>query len=227
VGLRVPDHPLALQLLRHFAGPVAAPSANRSNRVSPTTARHVRDELGDAVDLVLDGGPCSVGIESTVLDLTPPRPTILRPGGVSREQIEAVVGRVDARGVETGGGSSPARSPGLQPVHYAPRTPAFRFESDRRDELDAELDGTKDRPIAAIFLGVGVSPLAEADNDRTAPGGRFFMPADAEGYARWLYQIMRTADERGAEQIWIEMPPDQPEWAAVRDRIIRATKPLS
>src|SRR5947207_9629696 len=82
VGLRVPNHPLALQLLQQFGGPVAAPSANRSNRVSPTTAQHVRDELGDAVDLVLDGGPCAVGIESTVLDLTGDRPAILRPGGV-------------------------------------------------------------------------------------------------------------------------------------------------
>jgi L-threonylcarbamoyladenylate synthase len=94
VGLRVPDHPVALQLLREFGGAVAAPSANRSNRVSPTTADHVREELGDAVDLVLDGGPCRVGIESTVLDLTTERPTILRPGGLSREQIEAVVGPV-------------------------------------------------------------------------------------------------------------------------------------
>src|SRR3954452_8641218 len=94
-GLRVPDHPLALELLRAFGGAVAAPSANRSNRVSPTTAEHVRQELGDAVDLVLDGGPCAVGIESTVLDLTGKVPAILRPGGVSRGQLEAILGKVD------------------------------------------------------------------------------------------------------------------------------------
>jgi L-threonylcarbamoyladenylate synthase len=231
VGLRVPDHPLALQLLRAFAGPVAAPSANRSNRISPTTAQHVRDELGDAVEMILDGGPCAVGIESTVLDLTTtPLGTILRPGSVSREEIEAVIGPVEVRdaqpGGAAGGSASPARSPGLHPVHYAPRTPAFRFESRRREELDAELEGAKNRPVVALFLGLDVGPLAQADDDRTAPGGRFFMPAGAEGYARWLYALLRTADDRGAEQIWIEMPPDLPEWAAVRDRIIRATRPL-
>ena len=230
VGLRVPDHPLALSLLKQFAGPVAAPSANRSNRVSPTPADHVRDELGDAVDVILDGGPCRVGIESTVLDLTTPRPTLLRPGGVSREQIEAVVGPVDARGAgahaDAAGGSTAARSPGLQPVHYAPRTAAFRFESDRREELRAELEGAKKRPIAALFLGLADTLVGTLDDDRTAPGGAFFMPADAQGYARWLYQALRMVDEKGVEQIWIEMPPDRPEWAAVRDRITRATQPL-
>ena len=95
VGLRVPDHPLALELLRAFGGAVAAPSANRSNRVSPTTAGHVLEELAGSVDLILDGGPCTVGIESTVLDLTTDVPTILRPGGVSRGQLEAILGRVD------------------------------------------------------------------------------------------------------------------------------------
>src|SRR4051812_42279543 len=94
VALRVPDHPLALELLRAFDGPVAAPSANRSTRVSPTTAQHVRDELGDRVDLILDGGPCKVGIESTVLDVSTDTPTILRPGGLSREAIEEVIGPV-------------------------------------------------------------------------------------------------------------------------------------
>ncbi|MDB5296114.1 MAG: translation factor, partial [Phycisphaerales bacterium] len=94
VGLRVPDHPVALDLLRAFGGAVVAPSANRTNRVSPTMADHVRDELGEAVDLILDGGPSAVGIESTVLDLTGDVPRILRPGGVSRARLEAVVGPV-------------------------------------------------------------------------------------------------------------------------------------
>src|SRR6185295_14064025 len=98
VGLRSPDHPLALDLLRAFGGPVAAPSANKSNHVSPTTADHVREELGDAVDLVLDGGPCRVGIESTVVDLTGERPVILRPGGVPRRKVEAIVGPVEIFG---------------------------------------------------------------------------------------------------------------------------------
>src|SRR6185312_16150580 len=112
-----------------FGGAVAAPSANRSNRVSPTTAEHVRQELGDAVDLVLDGGPCQVRIESTVLDLTRPRPTILRPGAITREQISAAIGAVDVEET-TALSNQPARSPGQQPVHYAPMTPAYRFALD-------------------------------------------------------------------------------------------------
>ena len=121
VGLRVPDHPLALELLAAFDGPVAAPSANRANHVSPTTADHVRDELGDRVDLILDGGPCAVGIESTVIDLTGGRPALLRPGGISRGQLEAVVGPIDVV-------QGSAASPGQGSRHYAPVTPAYRFE---------------------------------------------------------------------------------------------------
>jgi L-threonylcarbamoyladenylate synthase len=122
VGVRVPDHPLALDLLRAFGGAVAAPSANRSNRVSPTTADHVRAELGDTVDLVLDGGACAVGIESTVLDLTGDVPTILRPGGVSRRQLAFILGRVDERGGVTAV-TEAASSPGQHATHYAPVTP--------------------------------------------------------------------------------------------------------
>src|SRR3954471_1942381 len=118
VALRVPDHPLALELLRAFGGPIAAPSANRSTHVSPTTAQHVREELGDAVDLVLDGGPCGVGIESTVLDLTTTLPVILRPGAVTPEQIKAVIGQVH---LFKGSAAEhvPASSPGQQSIHYA------------------------------------------------------------------------------------------------------------
>ena len=121
VGVRVPNHPVALALLAAFDGPVAAPSANRANHVSPTTAEHVRTELGDRVDLVLDGGPCAVGIESTVVDLTGPRPALLRPGGVSRAELEAAIGPV-----EIVHGS--AASPGQGGRHYAPLTPAYRVE---------------------------------------------------------------------------------------------------
>ena len=126
VGLRVPDHPFALELLHAFGGPVAAPSANRSNQVSPTTADHVRTELGERVDLILDGGPCTVGIESTVLDLTGKTPTILRPGGVSRAQLQAVLGQVDERSGVVAVDEA-AIAPGQHATHYAPRTPAFRF----------------------------------------------------------------------------------------------------
>ena len=184
VGLRVPNHPLALELLTAFDGPVAAPSANRANHVSPTTAGHVRDELGDRVDLILDGGPCAVGIESTVVDLTGDRPALLRPGGVSREQLEAVVGPVDVV-------QGSAASPGQGSRHYAPVTPAYRVE--RGVSL----------PAGAVILRCDTDPVT---------------------YARDLYQKLREADQcPGVRAIYVEMPPNVAEWAAVRDRLIRAT----
>ena len=215
VGLRVPDHPLALELLRAFDGPVAAPSANRSNRVSPTTAQHVRDELGVAVGLVLDGGPCTVGIESTVLDLTGDVPTILRPGGVSRAQIEAVAGTVR----EAGGVDAPhvaSRSPGRQAVHYAPLTPAYRFETSQRGLIRPESDGFENGMVV-------LSPLKVFKE-----WGRIIaMPNDPADYARHLYAVLRKLDEMALGMIFIEIPPDVPEWSAVRDRISRATLPFS
>ena len=146
VALRAPNHALTLMLLRVLDRPLAGPSANQSSHVSPTTAQHVRDELGDRVDMILDGGPCDVGIESTVLDLTADRPTILRPGGVTREQIEAVIGPVDV----FAGAADPAvaaASPGQHEKHYAPRTPAFRFEpADRARVNGAILELSGDAP---------------------------------------------------------------------------------
>ena len=182
VGLRVPDHPVALALLAAFDGPVAAPSANRANHVSPTTAEHVRDELGDRVDLILDGGPCVVGIESTVVDLTGDRPALLRPGGVSREQLEAVVGPVDVV-------HGSAASPGQGSRHYAPVTPAYRL----------------------------------AAGEPVPPGGAVLRcDGDPATVARTLYARLRALDGTAAA-IYVEMPPDAAEWAAVRDRLVRAT----
>ena len=195
VALRAPDHPLTLMLLRILDRPLAGPSANQSSHVSPTTAQHVRDELGDRVDMILDGGPCDVGIESTVLDLSGAgggRPAILRPGGVTREQIEALIGPVD---VFSGAvdASVAAASPGQHEKHYAPRTPAFRFDAADRARVNGEiLDVT----------------------------------GDAATYARQFYARLRELDDSGVAAIYIEMPPDTPEWTAVRDRITRATQPL-
>jgi L-threonylcarbamoyladenylate synthase len=129
VALRVPDHPVAQTLLRMADVPVAAPSANLFGRVSPTTAEHVREQLGDRVDLILDGGPCRVGIESTVLDLSGDRPRLLRPGGVTLEDIESVVGSVDVPSPTDHPIVAAMPSPGLLPQHYAPRTPLIVIES--------------------------------------------------------------------------------------------------
>ena len=214
VGLRVPDHPVALELLRAFAvvgsGAVAAPSANKSNHVSPTTADHVRAELGQAVDLILDGGPCRVGIESTVIDLSGETPTILRLGGVSRAAIEGVIGPVALRG---GSDSGVAASPGRQVRHYAPSIPAYRYEAS-----DAERVAAVIRPRAVLL------PLAASQSILT-DAAQLPRPNDPAEYATILYQSLRAAETLG-DAIYIEMPPDAPAWAAVRDRLIRATEAL-
>jgi L-threonylcarbamoyladenylate synthase len=221
VGLRSPDHPLALRLLREFDGPIAAPSANRSNHISPTTAEHVRSEFGSSVDLILDGGPCRVGIESTVIDLSTPEPIILRPGQVTREQIERCIGPVKVFAGNITADSS-ARSPGQQELHYAPRAPAFGFEeSDARSFIQWRQRHPLERCVILIIEG----SMARSEFERsTSPIQRLiFMPADATEYARRLYSTLRAADESNPAGIWIELPPDRPAWAAVRDRIRRAT----
>jgi L-threonylcarbamoyladenylate synthase len=156
----------------------------------------VREELGDEVDMILDGGACAVGIESTVLDLSGERPTILRPGGLSREEIEQVIGPVEAIHMATSV-TMPAVAPGQHLVHYAPRTPAFRFESSDRANLN--------------LTGAGLIELT----------------SDASEYARTFYARLRDLDRQHLSAIYIEMPPDSPQWIALRDRITRATKPLT
>ncbi len=197
VGLRSPAHLMALELLKAFDGPIAAPSANRSNRVSPTTADHVLEELGDRVDLILDGGPCLVGIESTILDLSGDAPTILRPGAITREMIEEIleIPVIQPHGIIAAIDQG-ASSPGQHAVHYSPKTPAFRYAPQQVSQID-----TKDAAILPISL-------------------------DPESYARQLYSRLRLLDSQELRAIYIELPPDAPEWHAVRDRIIRATQPL-
>ena len=231
VGVRAPDHPLAMELLKAFDGAVAAPSANRSTRVSPTTARHVRDELGDRVDCILDGGACRVGIESTVLDLTAEAPTILRPGAVTAEEIQEVIGGAVRMRAGTVDEMATAKSPGQQAKHYAPRAVAYRFE--RQDRL-AVIDWCRDNmevAWAVLFLGPLGGGAAFSDLETVvvaeAPPRRhqlIQMPASAKDYARRLYATLRELDEQGVEVVWIEMPPDGPQWVALRDRLMRATR---
>ncbi|MFI5380864.1 MAG: L-threonylcarbamoyladenylate synthase [Tepidisphaerales bacterium] len=214
VGLRVPAHPLTLELLREFDGPLAAPSANRSTRVSPTTAKHVRDELGDAVDLILDGGPCAVGIESTVLDLSAGRPRILRPGGVSRAEIERIIGPVDG-GPLIADPAQAATSPGQHLVHYSPATPAFRFTGAQTGQLRQHADR------AAGPVGILAFAAVDVPAERVVR-----MPTDADAYARILYSTLRDLDAAGLRAIYIELPPDEPQWLAIHDRLRRATSAL-
>ena len=233
VGLRVPDHPVALALLRAFgavgSGAVAGPSANRSNRVSPTAAQHVADEFGEAGDgrpvaTVLEGGPCRVGIESTVVDCTGDMPTVLRPGGVTTERlVEVVGGPVRVRGgVDAGTSASPGRSA----LHYAPRTPAFRFDTERRPGLERWYAAHPHRNITLVTLEDVHTAMEAHDERRDVIGTWVLLPDKPAAYAHEFYRTLRLWDTRGLEAIWIEMPPDRPEWAAVRDRIARATTPV-
>jgi L-threonylcarbamoyladenylate synthase len=214
IGVRSPDHPVAMQLLRTFGGPVAAPSANRSFHISPTTAEHVRADMGDRVEMILDGGPCRVGIESTVLDLTG-KPTILRPGQITVQEIEGVLGKpVHSASAAMSPEDSVARSPGQSEIHYAPHLPTYRF--DRRDRLTLITGAGHIRKL--MLLG--------GDEPMSLPG-RWIMPTDPSAYAAEMYRVLREIDAIGSGEIWIEIPPDEPAWTAVRDRLLRASRPAT
>jgi len=204
VGVRVPSHPVAQELLRAFGGGIAAPSANRFGQISPTTAAHVREDLGKDVELVLDGGPSEVGIESTIVDLSSGDPVVLRPGRISAAQLEAVLGSpVLARQSD-----SPRHSGGLE-RHYAPRTPARLVPT---HELDKEIARLKDKIAVLAF---------SRPDERVDYWLR--MPREPQAYAQKLYAALRELDSARCEMILIEAPPEAPEWAGVRDRLERAT----
>jgi L-threonylcarbamoyladenylate synthase len=164
------------------------------------------------VNLILDGGPCRVGIESTVLDLSGATPTILRPGGVARAQIEAIIGPVSIFEGKVAPAEA-AASPGQMPLHYAPRTPAWRFETSQRGEIRPEIGGAK----------CGIVVLSPMDVVKKREN-LVALSCRPEIYARHLYEVLRELDAMDLAAIFIELPPDVPEWAAVRDRIIRATQ---
>ena len=207
VGLRCPSHPVAQELLREFAragsGAIAAPSANRFGHVSPTTAQHVRDEFGSHVP-VLDGGPCQVGLESTIVDLSRGAPVLLRPGGISRAQVEAALGKY----LRDRDAQAP-RASGTLAGHYAPHT-ALAIASPA--SLDSQLH---------VLSNVAVLAMREPAFDTRAT---YWITAtsDAVGYGHDLYANLRKLDETGAKLILVEAPPDGPDWEAVNDRLARA-----
>jgi L-threonylcarbamoyladenylate synthase len=204
IGIRVPSHPVARAMLDAFGGGVAGPSANRFGHVSPTTAAHVRADLGRDVELVLEGGSSEVGIESTIVDLSRDRPVLLRPGHISRETLEQFLGEA----VPDGDAQAP-RHPGGLERHYAPQTPVRLVAA---HALDAEI----------AKLGAHAAVLAFSRPDERVDYW-LRMPRDAEGYARKLYAALRELDGAGCEAILIESPPQAPAWQAVRDRLQRAT----
>lgn len=211
VGLRVPNHPVALELLRAFGGGVAAPSANRFGRISPTTAEHVRQELGDRVPLILEGGACQVGLESTILDLSRDVPVILRPGAIGVDEIARVIGRRprlrDEMEQAVGRGAVP-RVSGSLAAHYAPRTPLELLPLDGIVARLRDGDVVLARSAAPAGLGAGVLWVVA--------------PADPAAYGHDLYARLRELDESPSRRILVEEPPVTPEWAAVADRLGRA-----
>jgi len=205
VGLRTPSHPIAQRLLKVFGGGIAAPSANRFGRVSPTTAQHVREELGDRLDLILDGGPCEVGIESTILDLSTGVPVLLRPGRIGVAEIESVAGQAVLRAT-----SASPRASGTLAAHYAPKIPLVLAGPSDLERIVRNMDG----PVAVLAHGVQPADARAALWQVAA--------SDARIYAHDLYAVLRAFESSGCTLIVVETPPVGAEWDGVRDRLTRA-----
>jgi L-threonylcarbamoyladenylate synthase len=216
VGVRCPSHPIALEVLKACAAKgvwgVAAPSANLFGRVSPTSAAHVQSEFGDAL-FILDGGECDVGIESTIVDCTRGVPVLLRPGQISRTHIEQACGlslvNPDALGTEA------PRASGTLESHYAP-TAKVRLMSTAEWRRALEALGPHTQNLALWSF--------EKPSQELMGAGLYWraMPKEASQAAHDLFSVLRSFDARGVRTIWIEIPPDTPEWEGVRDRIQRA-----
>ena len=214
VAVRAPLGKVAFGLIERTGQPIAAPSANRSNRLSPTRALHVLADLDGRIDLVLDSGPTAVGLESTVIDLTTPVPRVLRPGPIATSKLASALG--GARLIEHVPSDSIDRpsSPGQMPVHYAPSTASFRAESLK----DLEAIATR-QDIAVVIFGEQSTPsLPQFVRQVVLDTPEIASPL--------LYETLHRYDLLGLSAIVVVMPPDLPEWEAVRDRLLRATRPL-
>lgn len=220
VALRCPEHRLARLLIARSGIPLAAPSANRSERVSPTTALHVLESLGNRIDLILDGGPCARGIESTVVDCTVTPPRILRPGPVARQALEAALGG-PVLGPEASAevaAPSAARSPGTQARHYAPRT-RLDLRADAPAHVAALLgQGRRVGWLTTRAAEPAVRELAATHRDLVIVP----MLQSPEAFAAALYAALHALDQRGLDRIVVDEPPDAEEWHAIRDRLTRA-----
>jgi L-threonylcarbamoyladenylate synthase len=208
IGLRVPDHPVALALLKAFGGGIAAPSANRFGRVSPTSAAHVIAEFGDAVNCVIDGGSCKVGLESTIIDLSGQRPHVLRPGPVMPDMLACILGESLRMPV-----SDSPRAPGCLASHYAPDTPLRLIDT---TEIDVVTQST-------LNLGHSVAILSIRPPATKQAGCRWMlMPVEPSEYGRGLYACLREVDTWGCHCILVELPSAKMTWEAVHDRLRRA-----
>ncbi len=208
VAVRIPKHPLALALLREVGLPIAAPSANRSTCLSPTRAEHVRSGLGGHIDMILDGGPCSGGLESTVLDVTTDPPRLLRPGLVTLTQLQAIVGRIE---VGPSCSEEPARSPGLLERHYAPCTPLVLANDNGMSLVDS---------LTRQGKRVGWVTMESTSHEGAVVR---VMSADPAVYASNLYDMLHQLDQMGLDRIVVSLPPQGDAWSAVHDRLRRAS----
>lgn len=209
IGLRVPAHPVAQALLEQFGGGLAAPSANRFGRISPTAATHVLAELEGRIEAVLDGGACAVGLESTILDLSGKRPLILRPGAITAADIRALAGdfaQDDA---------TAPRAPGTLEAHYAPGTPLRLMTPEQFDSERAAL--AADEQLIVMAQRDFPQSLAATLRCRWIK-----MPADSAAYGAVLYARLREADAMGCQRIVVVLPPREAQWEAVHDRLMRA-----
>lgn len=218
VAVRVPSHPVARAILEAASVPVAAPSANRFTAVSPTRAEHVARALGDRVDLIIDGGPTTVGIESTVVDVSGERLRVLRPGMITVPELAAAVGSLDiAVARDDGSDTAPRPSPGMLNRHYAPRARLQLFDDRSRTHAahTASEQAAAGAVLGALLLTGFDAPVRHA----------LSMPHDPAGYARALYHALHTLDAAGCDLVFVEAVPDTPTWAGVRDRLARAAHP--
>ncbi len=214
IALRVPNHPVALTLLQAFGGGIAAPSANRYCRISPTQASHVAEELGDKVDMILDGGACKVGLESMIVNLSGDKPQLLRPGQISRLQIEDVL----KTELDIPLSIERILAPGMQEVHYAPTTATVLCT---QAELEVILQGNAfqhQHKMGVLWFGNAVASEMFEQN--------IVMPETINEYAQLLYSKLRKLDHAGLDLILVEQPPQTEEWRGINDRLTKATKPF-
>ena len=215
VGVRWPSHPFMQAVIRECGFPLAAPSANLSNQISPTNAAHVRAQLGGKISLIVDGGQSQVGIESTVLDLTVSPPRVLRPGMIHTESLAAVCGEVTS-GEWPVTGENALRSPGMLRKHYSPKAKLLVLKWHDDAELQAQL-ATRHSSLATCFIIAHTKIPASFPAENVS-----VIPHDAEAFARALYAELHRCDAAGAKLIVVEAPPDAPEWSGIVDRLRRA-----
>lgn len=211
IGIRIPNHPLTLELLKQFGSGIVGPSANKYGRVSPTTAAHVTNDLGSDVAAVVDGGACQVGIESTIIDLTAEQPCIMRMGAISAAEIANVLGYA----VTINNKTSAVRTPGSHAAHYAPRTPAHLMHS---NELLFKIDELQQSGKTCAVLSLNVKP-----NSLSPDIYWLHTNNNPSEYAHDLYANLRLLDQLKKDVLLIESPPQTDTWLAVIDRLSRAT----